>query len=104
MGLNENNLHLNFTNKAKNWKPILENLLTEEKLKDAIVRWVVVPDEDKLTEWVSVRPLPQTPTQVGLIVLKTTRDVAEWLPRPKTGPWINSQIAWNELKTYTSSN
>lgn len=99
LNLDKNKLHLNFSNKLHQWGPILKNLLSTEKLTDAIVRWMVVPNIDgTLTEWVTVRPLPATPPSIDLFLLKTIRDNAEWLPRPKTGPWKNSQAALNELK------
>ena len=101
LGLKSQYLHLDFSQKTKNWKPIIEKLLSHEKLNDAIVRWVVVPTKGGLIEWVSVRPLPVTPPSFSLVVLETKRDNAEWLPRPKTGPWTNSQTAWNELKSYS---
>ena len=101
LALKSHYLHLDFSQKTKNWKPILEKLLSHEKLNDAIVRWVVVPTKGGLIEWVSVRPLPVTPPSFSLVVLETKRDNAEWLPRPKTGPWTNSQTAWNELKSYS---
>jgi branched-subunit amino acid aminotransferase/4-amino-4-deoxychorismate lyase len=97
--LDKNKLHLNFSDKIKQWEPILKNLLSNEKLADAIVRWMVVPNANgTLTEWVTVRPLPATPVSLDLFLLKMVRDDAEWLPRPKTGPWKNSQAALDELK------
>jgi branched-subunit amino acid aminotransferase/4-amino-4-deoxychorismate lyase len=99
LSLDKSKLHLNFSDKKHHWSPILKNLLSSEKLTDAIVRWMVVPNNDgSLTEWVTVRPLPATPALVDLFLLKTVRDKAEWLPRPKTGPWKNSQTALDELK------
>ncbi len=99
LNLDKTKLHLNFSDKIHHWGPILKNLLSTEKLTDAIVRWVVVPDKQgSLTEWVTVRQLPVTPPSIDLFLLKTIRDEAEWLPRPKTGPWKNSQAALDELK------
>ncbi len=99
LNLDKKKLYLNFSNKLHHWGPILKNLLSTEKLTDAIVRWMVVPNIDgTLTEWVTVRPLPATPPSIDLFLLKTIRDNAEWLPRPKTGPWKNSQVALDELK------
>ncbi len=99
LNLDKTKLYLNFSNKLHHWRPILKNLLSTEKLADAIVRWMVVPNIDgTLTEWVTVRPLPATPPSIDLFLLKTIRDNAEWLPRPKTGPWKNSQVALDELK------
>lgn len=99
LNLDKNKLHLNFSDKLHHWAPILKNLLATEKLTDAMVRWMVVPSkEGALTEWVTVRALPTTPPSIDLFLLKTIRDNAEWLPRPKTGPWKNSQAALDELK------
>jgi len=99
LSLDKSNLHLNFSDKIHHWQPVLKNLLSSEKLTDVIVRWMVVPSNDgSLMEWVTVRPLPATPASVDLFLLKTVRDTAEWLPRPKTGPWKNSQAALDELK------
>ena len=104
LNLDETQLHLNFSDKIHHWSPILKNLLLAEKLTDAIVRWIVVPHQDgTLTEWVTLRPLPPTPPSVDLFLLNTIRDKAEWLPRPKSGPWQNSQAALNELKKISSS-
>ncbi|NBY43066.1 MAG: hypothetical protein EBQ49_07305, partial [Verrucomicrobia bacterium] len=59
LSLDKSKLHLNFSDKIHHWSPILKNLLSSEKLTDAIVRWMVVPSNDgSLTEWVTVRPLP----------------------------------------------
>jgi len=99
LNLDKSKLHLNFSDKIHHWSPILKNLLSSEKLTDAIVRWMVIPSNDgSLTEWVTMRPLSTTPESVDLFLLKTVRDKAEWLPRPKTGPWKNSQVALDELK------
>ena len=99
LSLDKSKLHLNFSDKIHHWSPILKNLLSSEKLTDAIVRWMVVPNNDgSLTEWVTVRQLPATPVSVDLFLLKKVRDKAEWFPRPKTGPWKNSQAALDELK------
>jgi len=99
LNLDKSKLYLNFSDKIQNWHSIIQNLLSSEKLTDAIVRWMVVPNSNgTLTEWVTVRSLPATPLSVDLFLLKTIRDKAEWLPRPKTGPWKNSQAALDELK------
>jgi branched-subunit amino acid aminotransferase/4-amino-4-deoxychorismate lyase len=104
LNLDEKKLHLNFSDKIHHWIPILKNLLLSEKLNDAIVRWMVVPSKDgSLTEWVTVRALPNTPPSLDLFLLETVRDKAEWLPRPKTGPWKNSQAALDELKKISVS-
>ena len=103
LNLDKTKLHLNFSDKLHHWGPILKNLLSTEKLTDAIVRWMVVPDkEGLLTEWVTVRQLPVTPPSIDLFLLKTIRNNAEWLPRPKTGPWKNSQAALDELKNLST--
>lgn len=103
LNLDKTKLHLNFSDKIQHWAPILKNLLSTEKITDAIVRWVVVPDKQgSLTEWVTVRQLPVTPPSIDLFLLKTIRDNAEWLPRPKTGPWKNSQAALDELKNLST--
>ena len=104
LNLYKSKLHLNFSDKIHHWQPILKNLLSSEKLTDAIVRWMVVPSNDgSLTEWVTVRQPSATPVSVDLFLLKTVRDKAEWLPRPKTGPWKNSQVALDELKNLSQS-
>lgn len=92
-------LHLNFTSKKKNWSSILVKLFSHEKIKDGVVRWIIIPGlNETVTEWVTVRALPPTPPQVDLFILKTPRDQSEWIPRPKAGPWLNSQTASEELK------
>jgi len=104
LSLDKSKLHLNFSDKIQNWHSILKNLLSSEKLTDAIVRWMVVPNSNgTLTEWVTVRPLPATPVSIDLFLLETIRDEAEWLPRPKTGPWKNSQAALDELKSLSQN-
>jgi len=104
LNLDKSKLYLNFSDKIHHWSPILKNLLSSEKLTDAIVRWMVIPSNDgSLTEWVTVRQLPATPASVDLFLLKTVRDKAEWLPRPKTGPWKNSQAALDELKSLSQN-
>jgi branched-subunit amino acid aminotransferase/4-amino-4-deoxychorismate lyase len=104
LNLDKSKLYLNFSDKIHHWSPILKNLLSSEKLTDAIVRWMVIPSNDgSLTEWVTVRQLPATPASADLFLLKTVRDKAEWLPRPKTGPWKNSQAALDELKSLSQN-
>ena len=104
LSLDKSKLHLNFSDKIQNWHSILKNLLSSEKLTDAIVRWMVVPNnKGTLTEWVTVRSLPATPVSIDLFLLKTIRDKAEWLPRPKTGPWKNSQNALDELRSLSQN-
>jgi branched-subunit amino acid aminotransferase/4-amino-4-deoxychorismate lyase len=80
------------------WAPVLRPLLDGAGLTDAIVRLVLAPDgRGGTAEWVTVRPLPPTPSSVALRLLRTVRDAPEWTPRPKSGPWRNSAEALREL-------
>jgi len=100
LGLDPRRLHLGAAPSAEAWSPILRKLLAQANLTDAIVRLIVAARPDALArEWVSVRPLPPTPSEMDLFALQTSRDAPEWLPRPKSGPWRNSATAWRELKT-----
>lgn len=102
LGLSAQKLILGQSTDSKQWAPVLQKLLSAAGLTDAIVRLIVAPRDDGLsTEWVTVRPLPETPKAVDLFLLKTIRDKPEWLPRPKSGPWKNSSTAWKELKSLT---
>lgn len=102
-GIPPEQLHLGHLTKTTNWTPVLQKLLKSAALTEAIVRLVIVPKSDGTwDEWVTVRPLPATPQAVDLFLLSTRRDKAEWLPRPKSGPWENSACAWRELQTITS--
>jgi hypothetical protein len=77
----------------------LGGLLGRNTLTEAIVRLLVAPRGDGLaTEWLTVRPLPATPSAIDLYQLSLRRDAPEWLPRPKSGPWQNSGDAWRELR------
>ena len=103
LGVNAEKLILGQSTDPKKWSPVLQKLLADAQLTDAIVRIIVVPRSDGLsTEWVTVRPLPPAVPSVDLYLLKTTRDKPEWLPRPKSGPWKNSSAALKELKALTS--
>ena len=102
LGLNAQKLILGQSTDRAKWSPVLQKLLSAAGLNDAIVRIVVVPRTDGLsTEWVTVRPLPDSTPTVDLFLLKTVRDKPEWLPRPKRGPWKNSATAWKELGALT---
>ncbi len=103
LGLNAQKLILGQSTDRAKWSPVLQKLLNAAGLSDAIVRIMVVPRADGLsTEWVTVRPLPESTPAVDLFLLKTVRDKPEWLPRPKSGPWKNSATAWQELKSLTT--
>lgn len=99
LGIDPARLFLGSAPRPERWQPVLRELLRRAGLADAIVRLQVVPRPDMLaTEWLTVRPLPETPAAMDLIELRTRRDRAEWLPRPKSGPWLNSSAAWAELR------
>lgn len=99
LGLDPQRLHLGAGPNHEAWAPILRKLLGAAGLTDAIVRLLVTSRPDALArEWLTVRPLPPTPAAIDLFALRTRRDEPEWLPRPKSGPWRNSAIAWRELK------
>ncbi len=101
LGLDPRRLHLGAGPSTEAWSPILRKLLTQASLTDAIVRLIVAARPDALArEWLSVRPLPPTPSEIDLFALQTRRDAPEWLPRPKSGPWQNSATAWRELKGF----
>ena len=102
LGINPSGLHLGHFSKTTHWSSVLQRLLKAASLSDAIVRLVVVPKSNgTFDEWVSVRPLPATPAKLDLFLLSTVRDDAEWMPRPKSGPWQNSAEAWRELQSIT---
>lgn len=102
LGLDPSRLFLGAAPDPARWGPVLRELLSRAGLTDAIVRLQVVPRSDVLaTEWLTVRPLPATPSMVDLMELHTRRDRPEWLPRPKSGPWLNSSAAWAELRRLT---
>ena len=99
LGLDARRLHLGAGANREAWSPILHKLLGAAGLTDAIVRLLVAARPDALArEWLTVRPLPPTPSSIDLFALQTRRDAPEWLPRPKSGPWRNSAAAWRELK------
>jgi branched-subunit amino acid aminotransferase/4-amino-4-deoxychorismate lyase len=98
LGVEPRGLRLANTMDAADWGPVLRPLLDHAGLTDAIVRLVVAPDaRGGAVEWVTVRPLPPTPSGLGLRLLATARDEPEWSPRPKSGPWRNSGAALAEL-------
>ena len=99
LGLDARRLHLGSGPSREAWAPILQRLLASAGLTDAIVRLMVTARPDALArEWLTIRPLPSTPSAIDLFALQTRRDAPEWLPRPKSGPWRNSAAAWRELK------
>jgi branched-subunit amino acid aminotransferase/4-amino-4-deoxychorismate lyase len=99
LGLDPTRLMLGAEATTARWSVPLGGLLGRNTLTDAIVRLLVAPRSDGLaTEWLTVRPLPATPTAIDLYQLSLRRDVPEWLPRPKSGPWQNSSDAWRELR------
>lgn len=62
---------------------------------DSILRLVVGEDFEEL----STRALLPSPEVFTLRTLRTRRDAAEWMPRPKSAPWANSLAALEELRT-----
>lgn len=99
LGLDPSRLVLGSSATAERWSAPLGGLLGRNQLTDAIVRLLVAPRGDGLaTEWLTVRPLPVTPSAIDLYQLRLRRDAPEWLPRPKSGPWKNSADAWRELR------
>jgi len=84
---------------AARWSAPLAGLLGRNALTAGIVRWLVAPAADgSAVEWLTVRALPATPAAIDLYQLALRRDAAEWQPRPKSGPWLNSAAAWRELR------
>jgi branched-subunit amino acid aminotransferase/4-amino-4-deoxychorismate lyase len=101
LGLDPARLMLGADASVARWSAPLGGLLGRNGLTDAIVRLLVAPRGDGLaTEWLTVRPLPPTPSAIDLYQLSTRRDAPEWLPRPKSGPWLNSSAAWKELRGF----
>lgn len=99
LGLDPARLMLGSSSLAERWSAPLGGVLGRNTLTDAIVRLLVAPRGDGLaTEWLTVRPLPATPSAIDLYQLMLRRDAPEWLPRPKSGPWKNSSDAWRELR------
>ena len=99
LGLDPARLMLGAAAHEATWSAPLGGLLGRNALTDAIVRLLVAPRGDGLaTEWLTVRPLPPTPSAIDLYQLTLRRDAPEWLPRPKSGPWKNSAEAWRELR------
>lgn len=99
LGLDPARLFLGAATDVARWSRPLGGLLGRNGLTDALVRLLVVPRGDGLaTEWLTARPLPPTPSAIDLYQLTIPRDAPEWLPRPKSGPWLNSSAAWRELR------
>ena len=99
LGLDSARLMLGADAHIARWSAPLGGLLGRNTLTEAIVRLLVAPRGDGLaTEWLTVRPLPATPSAIDLYQLSLRRDTPEWLPRPKSGPWQNSSDAWRELR------
>ena len=99
LGLDPARLMLGADANIARWSAPLGGLLGRNILTEAIVRLLVAPRGDGLaTEWLTVRPLPATPSAIDLYQLSLRRDTPEWLPRPKSGPWQNSGDAWRELR------
>ena len=99
LGLDPARLMLGADANIVRWSAPLGGLLGRNTLTEAIVRLLVAPRGDGLaTEWLTVRPLPATPSAIDLYQLSLRRDSPEWLPRPKSGPWQNSSDAWRELR------
>jgi len=99
LGLDPTRLMLGADTSVARWTAPLGSLLGRNTLTEAIVRLLVAPRGDGLaTEWLTVRPLPPTPSVIDLYQLTLRRDAPEWLPRPKSGPWQNSSDAWRELR------
>jgi hypothetical protein len=60
-----------------------------------VLRLVVGSDFEEL----GLRALLPSPEVFRLRSLRTVRDAAEWLPRPKSAPWVNSMAASVELRS-----
>ena len=63
--------------------------------QEGVLRLVVGADFEEL----GLRALLPSPEVFRLRSLRTVRDVAEWLPRPKSAPWANSMAASVELRS-----
>jgi len=73
------------------WRAALRLLGGEE----GVLRLVVGADFEEL----GLRALLPSPEVFRLRSLRTVRDAAEWLPRPKSAPWVNSMAASVELRS-----
>ncbi|MBM3867428.1 MAG: hypothetical protein FJ384_00660 [Verrucomicrobia bacterium] len=62
--------------------------------RDGVLRLVVGAGFEEL----GLRALLPSPEVFRLRSLRTVRDAAEWLPRPKSAPWANSLAASVELR------
>jgi branched-subunit amino acid aminotransferase/4-amino-4-deoxychorismate lyase len=63
--------------------------------QEGVLRLVVGPGFEEL----GLRALLPSPEVFRLRTLRTVRDAAEWLPRPKSAPWANSLAASIELRS-----
>lgn len=63
--------------------------------QEGVLRLVVGSDFEEL----GLRALLPSPEVFRLRSLRTVRDAAEWLPRPKSAPWANSMAATVELRS-----
>jgi branched-subunit amino acid aminotransferase/4-amino-4-deoxychorismate lyase len=63
--------------------------------QEGVLRLVVGSDFEEL----GLRALLPSPEVFRLRSLRTVRDAAEWLPRPKSAPWANSMVATVELRS-----
>ncbi len=63
--------------------------------QEGVLRLVVGPGFEEL----GLRVLLPSPEVFRLRSLRTVRDAAEWLPRPKSAPWANSLAASIELRS-----
>jgi branched-subunit amino acid aminotransferase/4-amino-4-deoxychorismate lyase len=63
--------------------------------RDGVLRLVVGAGFEEL----GLRALLPSPEVFRLRSLRTVRDAAEWLPRPKSAPWANSMAASVELRS-----
>jgi branched-subunit amino acid aminotransferase/4-amino-4-deoxychorismate lyase len=101
LGLDPTRLVLGAQASARIWGGVVAGLLARAGLQDAVLRLVVAARPDGLaTEWLTARPLAATPAAIDLFQLALRRDAPEWLPRPKSGPWLNSSEAWRELRGF----
>lgn len=63
--------------------------------QEGVLRLVVGSDFEEL----GLRALLPSPDVFRLRSVRTVRDAAEWLPRPKSAPWANSMAATVELRS-----
>jgi branched-subunit amino acid aminotransferase/4-amino-4-deoxychorismate lyase len=99
LGLDPTRLVLGAAASPAAWSGPIRGLQARTGLTNAVLRLVVAARPDGLaTEWLTARTLPVSPSALDLFILSTRRDAPEWLPRPKSGPWLNSSAAWRELR------